>query len=98
MELQEPKNKVLRVRTSDGRLDFIHGNRITSAGLVKEKDGKAESWSLVINYEGPFYTKIKNKRELLRTIEALYGQDSLKEAEQLIGTKLDSLPAEASRV
>ena len=96
MELTAPKNKVLRVRTSEGRLDFVHGDQISSAGLVKEKDGKNESWSLVINYKGPFYTKIKNKREMLRTIEALYGESSLREAEGIVGVKLADLPSDAS--
>ena len=97
MELDSPKSKVLRVRTSDGRMDFIHGDKITSAGLVKEKSKTGDTWSLVINYQSQFYTKITNQRELLRTIEALYGKSSLEEAEGLMGVHLKDMPAESSR-
>jgi len=97
MELEAPKNKVLRVRTSEGRMDFIHGDKITSAGLVKEKTKYGDTWALVLNYQSQFYTKITNQRELLRTIKALYGDSSLKEAEELMNVKLDDMPAEASR-
>lgn len=98
MELEAPKNKVLRVRTSEGRMDFIHGDKITSAGLVKERGGKyGDTWSLVLNYQSQFYTKITNTREMLRTIESLYGKSSLEEAEGLIGVKLKDLPAESSK-
>lgn len=97
MELEAPKNKVLRVRTSEGRMDFIHGDKITSGGLVKEKTKNGEQWALVLNYQSQFYTKITNQRELLRTINSLYGKSSLEEAEELMGVKLADLPAEASR-